>query len=99
MAKKIHVGSLSEKITDQQLSDVFSKVGKVLSVKVVKVISFQENMNYAYILMDSDENTKKAIKTLDNSLLEGSRIKVMEAHYLDQEKQAQPYWKKRSFNK
>lgn len=93
MSKKIYVGKLPEKITNQQLSEVFSKVGKVMSLEITKVISFKNNMNYAYVQMDNEENTKKAIKTLDNTLLEGSRIKVVEAHYLDQEKQYQPYRK------
>ncbi|QQG44603.1 MAG: hypothetical protein HYW86_01685 [Candidatus Roizmanbacteria bacterium] len=97
MSKKIYIGKLPDKITDKQLSDIFSKIGRVISLKIIKVISFQDNMNYGYVQMDTDDNSNKAIKTLNNSLLEGSRIKVMEAHFLDKEKQEHPYWKKRRF--
>lgn len=97
MFKKIHIGRIPNKVTDQQLSDIFSKIGRVISVKIVRPFGGEENKNYGYIQMDSEENTLKAIKTLNNSLLEGSRIKVVEAHFLDQIKQEQPYWKKRRY--
>lgn len=97
MSKKIYVGKLPNKITDQDLRDLFSKIGNVISVKMVKTNSFQKNTGYAYVQMDSDENTTKAIKTLNNSVLEGSNIKVMEAHSLDQEKPFEHYWKKRKY--
>lgn len=97
MAKKIYIGKLSNKITGQQLHDLFSKTGRVISANVVNVTSFKENMNYGYITMSTDEETKKAINTLNNTILEGCRIKVMEAHFLDQDKQQSYYWKKRRF--
>lgn len=97
MPKKIYIGKLPDKITDQQLHDLFSKIGNVISTKIIRTMSFQKNMSYGYVQMDTDENTNKAIKTLDNSVLEGSRIKVTEAHFLDQDKQYQPYWKKRRY--
>ena len=41
--------------------------------------------------MGSDREMEKAIHTLHNSMLEGSRIIVMEAHRLDQEKRQYYY--------
>ena len=87
MSKKIFIGKLPDSITDQKLTDVFSKVGKVISVKIIKPVSFTKNNNYGYVQMDTPENTLKAIKTLDNTTIDGSRIKVAEAHFLDQERQ------------
>ncbi len=97
MAKKIYIGKLPGSITDQQLADIFSKIGKVVSVKIIKKISFQESVNYGYVRMESDEATVKAIKTLNNTVLKGSRIKVMEAHYLDQDRPQQYFRNRRSY--
>lgn len=96
MAKKIYIGKLPSSITDQQLADIFSKVGKVVSAKIIKKISFQENMNYGYIRMETDSATAEAIKTLNNTVIGGSRIKVVEAHYLDQDR-PQQYYRRRSY--
>jgi len=95
MAKKIYIGKLSDKTTDEHLRDIFMEIGEVVSLKIVRTPNFTENSNYGYVQMDSDENTKKAIKTLNNSTLDGSRIKVLEAHFLDQEKKRRSYWRKR----
>ena len=85
MSKKIYVGKLSSKITDEQLKNHFSQVGTVISVNVSKSFSFEKS-RYAYVVMSSNEETTKAIQELNNSTLEDSKIHVMEAHSLDQEK-------------
>ncbi len=95
MAKKIYIGKLSDTTTDEQLRDVFMKIGEVVSLKIVRTANFEKNTNYGYVQMDSDENTTKAIKALNNSTLSGSRIKVLEAHYLDQDIKRRTYWTKR----
>lgn len=85
MAKKIYVGGLADKTTEENLSKHFAQIGQVVSVKIVNKITFQKNSRYGYVLMKSKEEVDKAILTLNNSLLDGSKIKVLEAHFLDQE--------------
>lgn len=91
MAKKIYVGNISPTTTDKHLFDHFSKVGKVVSASVVKSVNTGKNYGYGYVLMGNDLETVKAIKTLHNSILEGSRIRVIEAHPMDQEKKSYYY--------
>ncbi len=85
MAKKIYVGRLPKQTTEQQLIDIFSKAGNVISVQIIKTNNNQENSGYGYIRMDTDDSTIKAISLLNNSTFSGSKIVVMEAHFLDQE--------------
>ncbi len=85
MANKIYVGRLPKQTTEQQLIDVFSKAGKVISVQIVKTNNNRENSGYGYVRMDTDDSTIKAIRLFNNSVFSGSKIAVMEAHYLDQD--------------
>ena len=85
MSRKIYVGKLSSITTDENLFQHFSQAGKVITAKVAKSINPDKNAGYGYITMSNDQETKKAIKTLNNTHLEGNNISVMEAHLLDQE--------------
>jgi RNA recognition motif-containing protein len=87
MAKKIYVGRISSTTTDKNLFDHFSQVGKVIAAKISLGINAGKNAGYGYVTMGSDHETEEAIKRLNNSKLEGNSIKVMEAHYLDQERE------------
>ncbi|MDP2692140.1 MAG: RNA-binding protein [bacterium] len=95
MAKKIYIGKLSDKTTEDQLREAFTKIGEVVSLRIVRTANFVKNSNYGYVQMDSMESTKTAIKELNNSTLDGSHIKVMEAHYLDQDIKRRSYFQKR----
>jgi RNA recognition motif-containing protein len=94
-AKKIYVGNIAEITSEKQLSEHFLKAGTVLSVHILKVISFKKNANYGYVTMSTIAETEQAIRTLNNSILDGSKIRVLEAHSVDQEKNVTNRWQKR----
>lgn len=96
MSKKIFVGKLNPTTTEKQLTDHFMAAGKVVSAHIVQQFS-TINPASAYIIMSNDTETKNAISTLNNSELNGSRILVMEAHSLDQDKPQFFNRKKRRF--
>ena len=93
MAKKIYVGRLSYSTTDEMLYKHFSKIGSVQSASIANSINPQINAGYGYVMMGNDKETEKAIRELNNSMLDGKRIRVVEAHPMDQEKK--PYYYKR----
>lgn len=84
MPQKIYIGKLSPTTDNQQLFDHFSKIGEVISAKVMTGIDGKTNAGYGYVVMGSDKTTEEAIKKLDNSNLQGKRIRVIKAHYMDQ---------------
>ncbi len=86
MIKKIYIGGISSTTTDKKLFDHFSQVGKVISVTIAKGINPQKHAGYAYIVMDNEKDTQAAIHKLNNSKLDNSRIRVIPAHFLDQER-------------
>jgi polyadenylate-binding protein len=87
MIKKIYVGKISLITTDQKLFDHFSQVGKVTSATIIKGMDPKKHAGYGYVVMASDKEMEEAISKLNNSILNGNRIWVMKAHYIDQEKQ------------
>ena len=93
MAKKIYVGRLSYSTTDEMLYKHFSQVGNVQSAKVGKSMNPQTNSGNGYVMMSNDKETEKAITELNNSILDGICIRVVEAHPIDQERK--PYYYKR----
>lgn len=91
MVKKIHVGKISSATTDQKLFDHFSQVGKVTSATITKGIDPKKHAGYGYVVMSSEKEMEEAIRKLNNSILDGNRIWVMEAHPIDQEKKQYYY--------
>jgi RNA recognition motif-containing protein len=91
MIKKIYVGKISLTTTDQKLFDHFSQVGKVTSATIIKGIDPKKHAGYGYVAMGSDKEMEEAIRKLNNSILDGNHIWVMEAHYIDQEKKQYYY--------
>ncbi len=86
MVKKIYVGKIPLTTTDQKLFDHFSKVGQVVSATITRGFDPKKHAGYGYVLMNNEKEMKDAILKLNNSILDGDRILVIEAHPIDQEK-------------
>ncbi len=95
MPKKIYIGRLPQDFVDQSLHDLFSPLGRVVTARVVKNSGVESASSHGYVEMATDEETKKAIRGLHNAKVQESRVIVMEAHFLDQERRpTQTTWKK-----
>lgn len=76
---KIHVGNLSDEISEDDIRQAFEKSGKVESVLITKSKYNGQSKIFAFVVMDSDEEGKSAIDSLDGKELKGSTLKVGEA--------------------
>jgi RNA recognition motif-containing protein len=76
---KIHVGNLSDEISEDDIREVFEKSGAVESVLIAKNKYNGQSKIFAFVVMNSDEEGKSAIDSLDGKELKGSTIKVSEA--------------------
>jgi len=94
MSKKIYVGKISPKTTDGQLAKHFSQIGRVISATISKGINPEKHTGHGYVVMSSDMETEQAIKKLNNLELDGSRLKVIEANYFDQDRAPNYYYKR-----
>ena len=79
MAAKLFVGSLSWDTTDESLNAFFATAGTVVSATVIKDKFSGRSRGFGFVEMSSDEESKKAIETLNGQTLDGRAIVVNEA--------------------
>lgn len=79
MSKKLFVGGLSYSVTNSQLEELFSQVGKVESVNVIIDRYSGQGKGFGFVEMASEEDTQNAIKTLNGTDFNGRKINVSEA--------------------
>lgn len=79
MAKRLFVGSLPYDATNAQLEELFSQAGKVESVNVITDRYTGSGKGFGFVEMATEEEAKKAIKTLNGANLAGRTIVVNEA--------------------
>lgn len=84
MSNIIYVGKLSSETTEEQLNTLFSTVGEVIAINITRKIGFKQNNDSAYITMTSEKTATEAIAKFNNTLVDGSRIKVTGIHAVDQ---------------
>lgn len=79
MAKKLFVGSLPFSTTSDQLRAIFEKVGKVVSADVVMDKMSGRSRGFGFVEMETEDDAKKAVDTLNGTEVEGRKIFVAEA--------------------
>jgi RNA recognition motif-containing protein len=75
----IYVSNLSFNIQDEELRSFFAPYGVVSSAKVIMDKFTGKSKGFGFVEMSDDEAAKKAIGELDNGVVEGRTIRVMEA--------------------
>ncbi len=75
---KLFVGNFSFAIDDVKLKDYFTKVGNVLSAKVMTEGPGGRSRGFGFVEFSSPEEAQRAISELDGSVWEGRPIKVSE---------------------
>ena len=93
----IYVGNLSLDVTEEELRQVFTPFGQVISIRIMndKYISSGQSRGYAFVEMPSQSEGKAAITALSGKTLEHMTIDVIEALPLSDKKGNGPYIYKR----
>jgi len=76
MAIKLFVGSLSYNVTSDQLKEVFSEVGSVVSAVVIVDRYSNKSKGFGFVEYSTDEEAKKAIEELNQADYDGKQILV-----------------------
>src|SRR5438132_10933456 len=79
MAAKLFVGSLPYTTTDEELADMFSDSGTVVSAKVIIDRDTGRSKGFGFVEMSTDEEAKKAISDKNGASINGRTIVVNEA--------------------
>lgn len=79
MAMKLYVGGLAYSVTDQELMQLFSEQGKVLSATVIKDRDSGQSKGFGFVEMEDVKEAQNAINTLNGKELSGRAIMVNQA--------------------
>lgn len=75
----IYVGNLPYSISEDDLENAFSKFGAVTSVKIIMDKATGRSKGFAFVEMANSSEGNQAIKSLNETDLNGRNIKVNEA--------------------
>lgn len=79
MAKKLYVGNLSYRVTDDMLKDHFAQAGTVTSASVITDRMSGRSRGFGFVEMASDDEAAKAIEMFNGQDLDGRALTVNEA--------------------
>jgi RNA recognition motif-containing protein len=79
MGRRLYVGNLPYSTTDQDLSDLFARVGAVESVRVMRDMATGRARGFAFVQMSTDDEALKAITEFHQFELQGRPLVVNEA--------------------
>ncbi len=79
MGKKLYIGNLSQKVTEEDLRKNFTEAGPVASVAIIKDRYSGLSRGFGFVEMESDEGAQEAIKKFNGGDLDGKTITVQEA--------------------
>lgn len=76
MNNKLFVGNLPYSITNPQLEELFSKYGKIVSVKIITDKFSGQSKGFGFVEMETEEAAGEAIKNLNGTDMEGRAMIV-----------------------
>lgn len=74
--ERLYVGNLDYETTEADLYDLFNGVGKVKDAEVVCHKYTQRSKGYAFVMMSSVEEAKRAVEVLNNKAFMGRELWV-----------------------
>jgi RNA recognition motif-containing protein len=80
MPTKIFVGNMPYAMTKEDLKNLFSEVGNVISASVIIDRETKRSRGFGFVEMETEEETKKALETLNEREVSGRKLIVNEAH-------------------
>ena len=76
---RLYVGNLSFNTNEQQLEQLFTAVGSVASVRLVRDRATGQSRGFGFVEMASSDQGRAACDALDQREFEGRRLTVNEA--------------------
>ena len=79
MGRRLYVGNLPYSATEDQLTELFGRVGKVDSVRVMRDMATGRARGFAFVEMANDDDAQKAISEFHEQQMDGRALVVNEA--------------------
>mgnify|MGYP001562038822 CR=1 FL=1 len=91
MSSKLFIAGFPYALTEQELSDAFSKAGTVVSAKIINDKETGKSRGFGFVEMSTDEEAEAAIQMWNGQDLNGRRVTVNEAHPMESRPPRQDY--------
>lgn len=91
MDTKIYVGNLSYETTEDDLRSLFSNIGTVTSVTLIKDRETGRSKGFAFVEMSSQIEAEQAIKDFNGKAVSNREIKVNKARPLKERSYSNSY--------
>ena len=75
----IYVGNLNYNLTEEELNEVFSEYGEVVSVKIVMDRETGRAKGFGFVEMANEADGERAVEELDGAEVSGRNMKVNKA--------------------
>jgi cold-inducible RNA-binding protein len=79
MSNKLYVGNLNFQTEEQDLRDLFSQHGEVLSINIITDRETGRSRGFGFVEMADNDAAKASVTALDGQDFDGRRLKVNEA--------------------
>src|SRR5690348_7949280 len=79
MGTKLYVGNLPFAVTSQELSELFSAAGEVVSANIITDRFSGQSRGFGFVEMSSDDGAQAAIAQFNDYQMKGRGLKVNEA--------------------
>jgi len=79
MGRRLYVGNLPYSATEEQLTELFGRAGKVDNVRVMRDMATGRARGFAFVEMGTDEDAQKAISQFHEHQMDGRALVVNEA--------------------
>ena len=76
---KVYVGNLASSATEQELSDLFSTYGQVVSARIIKDKFSGQSRGFAFVEMSSADEAQAAIAGLNGFNFKDQALRISEA--------------------
>src|SRR4030043_2105730 len=79
MGKKVYVANISFNATEQDVRDLFSDYGEVVSVKIITDKFTGQSKGFGFVEMESESDAQKTISELNGKPFMGKTLTLAEA--------------------
>jgi RNA recognition motif-containing protein len=79
MGRRLYVGNLPYSATEDQLTELFGRAGKVDNVRVMRDMATGRARGFAFVEMANDDDAQKAISQFHEHQMDGRALVVNEA--------------------
>ena len=74
---RMYVGDLNKDVGEEHLFEIFSVVGPLKSIRVLRDHISKESLGYAYVNFSSAQDAERALETLNYYMIKGRPLRIM----------------------